>query len=215
MKHSFKLTAFSLTPVKELIAGLDNKKLNNQGSILYKGIGWLNELDFYTKEVPRNDLCLMSTDIIPYSKGKNFLEQTFLLTKFISRSFPAIKNSLFWKEIEEELLASKAYILDLIEQKKISEAGFALSKLMVNKHFRPNANEIIQSLIALERETGICNLSNGYTWSNSINPNDGKILSIGMFTGSGGYYNLDSVEHSFDFQGCTFISDFNLIKQYS
>ena len=143
-------------------------QFGHDGSI--KSDAWFSGDKNILSVTPERGWQLVSPDIIPDSTGKNYLDQTQLLSDSMRKTFP---NGVFpqgskERKAEEEWEQERPKIQRLLDAGQWQDASVALSRLEISKLFRePVGNTIFRYLVAYRNGKQLF-MDRKYSWSDTV-----------------------------------------------
>jgi MoxR-like ATPase len=174
--------------MKQMLGALEAKvKAEGKGKVLYD-TGWYSGEDFFTKEAPRTGWALVGGELLEVTKGKNYLQQTEELAKYLETEvFKGRAIPPAFQEAIEELKKSKKDIERLIRD-DWEEAAKRLADLKLNKLTRQTMPELMYDVMMQFRNNDNRLLESPYAWTVSRS-SDGGLVDGGNFDSGGMFVN--------------------------
>ena len=143
-------------------------------------MGWYENEPFYTAGALRPGWRLRTKDVVPGSRGKNYLDQTDVLCDYLINSvFAGMEMPKIVMEAIEEFRSQKKELAKLLD-KDWQEVAKRLVALKINQLFRESPVEALWSLSLYERVNHERLLHGVYTWTNELS-SGGYVVSVGCF----------------------------------
>jgi hypothetical protein len=155
------------------------KNKTSDGNPLLYRVGWYQNEEFYTNDPVRPGWRLVTHDVIPGSRRKDYLEQTDILCGYLVQVFGTDMPD-YAREAIAEFHSAKQELTKLL-QKNWQEAARQLVALKVNQLFRESPAETLYSLALYEQVNHERLLPSGtWSWTNRLSSN-GRVVFVGYF----------------------------------
>jgi hypothetical protein len=162
-------------------------KKEKKGGLLNTADRWRNavtgEKDF-AEVAPRSGWALVSKDLLPESRNKNYIEQIEVIVKALrEKAFKDIEVPEEYEEAIREFEANKDRLTKLM-RKNWEQAAKELSELKISQLTQPSIQEAIYDLAMYYDTRGKRLLSDKRAWSNSLSRR-GLLVCLGSFDAKG------------------------------
>ncbi len=158
-------------------------KAADGNKLLWK-IDWYKDEPFFTNESVSSGWKLVSKEIIPETKNKNYLEQTEILISHLKTE--VFENNPLPQEYEDaisEFETEKVGIAAIIDS-DWKKAGEMLAGLKITDLLRESASDLLYRLILEDNSNNQKLLLGVYSWTKSRS-SDGHLVSVGGFIAEG------------------------------
>ena len=145
---------------------------------------WIGE-DFFTKEVPRLGWALVSREVLPESLNKNYLQQTEVIVNTLRDGvFKGMEMPEEYATAIKEFESKKDKLAKLIDE-DWQEAAKQFAGLKITQLARQTIPETIYDVAMYYDRNNKRLLSDTYSWSASLHPESGSLVSLGDFGSKG------------------------------
>ena len=150
----------------------------DDGTGKIKDDAWYKDEDFFANEAPKLSWALVGKKEIPSSTGKNYLDQTREIVKYLRNQ--VFVGKAMPKEYEEginEFEKKEKGIAEIIDS-DWKTAAEELANLKINQLTRQAPVEVLYDIAIYFKNKGEHILENMYTWS-SRRDSDGELVDLG------------------------------------